>query len=215
MKKLIAIAVAAICLVSASFALDLELGGKAILGRNMENGTWKENLANAKVDQTFDFGGSAYVHASLFGMMGIQAEANYIQSSMNFATKDENGKPVEEKYETKTLDLAPMLWWDLQIWKLDIGCGVGPNFSIPLQELGQIKSAKKDDFKLGLVAGADAKFYLTKNIGLVLSGRYIQEWDKKEVPIEVNGFDTGAGYPTLEVGRKNLYGGVGLELKLL
>ena len=41
MKKIIAMAVAAICLVSASFALDLEFGARAILGRNLDDGTFK------------------------------------------------------------------------------------------------------------------------------------------------------------------------------
>ena len=44
MKKIIAMAVAAVMMVSAASALDLEFGARAILGRNLDDGTFKEML---------------------------------------------------------------------------------------------------------------------------------------------------------------------------
>ena len=44
MKKIIAMAVAAVCLVSATFALDFEFGGRAILGRNLGEGSFSHRL---------------------------------------------------------------------------------------------------------------------------------------------------------------------------
>ena len=216
MKKIIAMAIAAICLVSASFALDLEFGARAILGRNLDDGTFKENATKAKEEQTFDFGGGAYANFALFGGLGIQAEANYIKSSIDFKAKDPDTNKYEQvAYELHTLDLAPMVWLNLDLWKFTVGLGAGPNFSIQLPALSDVKTATKDQFTTGLVAGADFKFYLTDHLGLVLSGRYITEFHKKDVEIEVAGYGTGQSYQTFDIGRKTFYGGIGLEWKLL
>lgn len=211
MKKIIAMAVAAVMMVSAASALDLEFGARAILGRNLADGTFKENVAKAKQDDTYDFGFGIYGNFALFGGLGIQAEANYIKSSIKFAKE---GKE-EVQYEMHTLDLSPMLWLNLDLWKFTLGFGVGPNFEIPLASLGDIKNAKKQDFTVGLIAGADFKFYFTDHLGLVLSGRYVTDWQKKDVPIEVNGYNSGATYPSYEFTRKSIYGGLGLEWKII
>ena len=211
MKKIIAMAVAAVMMVSAASALDLEFGGRAILGRNLDSGTFKENMAQAKQDKTYDFGFGIYGNFALFGGLGIQAEANYIKSSIKFAKE---GKE-EVQYDMHTLDLSPMLWLNLDLWKFTLGFGVGPNFEIPLASLGDIKNAKKQDFTVGLIAGADFKFYFTDHLGLVLSGRYVTDWQKKDVPIEVNGYNSGATYPSYEFTSKSIYGGLGLEWKII
>ena len=207
MKKIIAMAVAAVLMVSAASALDLEFGGRAILGRNLDSGTFKENMAAAKQDKTYDFGFGIYGNFALFGGLGIQAEANYIKSSMTFEKEGRTNVP----YEMHMLDLAPMLWLNLDLWKFTIGLGVGPDFAIQVNSVGDVKNAKKQDFKLGLITGADFKFYFTKHLGLVLSGRYIMDWDKHE--IEVYGVNTGV--PEYTFNRKSLYGGLGLEFKLI
>ena len=210
MKKIIAMAVAAVFMVSATFALNLEFGGRAILGRNLDSGSFKENVAAAKQDKTYDFGFGLYGNFALFGGLGIQAEANYVKSSITFA---KDGKD-EVQYDMHTLDLSPMIWLNLDLWKLTIGFGAGPNFEIPLASLGDIKNAKKQDFTVGLISGADVKFYFTDHLGLVLSGRFICDWKKKDVPIEVNGYQLGdATYPSYSFARRTLYGGLGLEFK--
>ena len=211
MKKIIAMAVAAVMMVSAASALDLEFGARAILGRNLDSGTFKENMAAAKQDKTYDFGFGVYGNFALFGGLGIQAEANYIKSSIKFAKEGRE----EVQYEMHTLDLSPMLWLNLDLWKFTLGFGVGPNFEIPLASLGDIKNAKKQDFTVGLIAGADFKFYFTDHLGLVLSGRYVTDWQTKDVPIEVNGYNSGATYPSYEFTRKSIYGGLGLEWKII
>ena len=208
MKKIIALAIAAVCFVGTTFALDLEVGGRVILGRNLAEGTFKENASAAKEDKTYDFGGGAYVNFALFGCLGIQAEANYIKISMNFTKQ---GDSRETTYEIHTLDLSPMLWLNLDLWKFTLGFGVGPNFSIPVMSLSDATKAKKEDFTVGLIAGADFKFYFTDHLGIVLSGRYITDWDKKN--IEVYGRDTGI--PEYTFDRKTIYGGLGLEWKII
>jgi len=216
MKKLIAVAIAAVCMVSAGFALDLEFGARAILGRNLSDGSFSEEVTDAKQDGTFDFGGGAYANFALFGGLGIQAEANYVKSSVNFKAKnEETGKYDQVDYELHTLDLAPMVWLNLDLWKLTIGFGAGPNFSIPVASLGDVKGAKKEQFTTGLIAGADFKFYFTKHLGLVLSGRYVMEWTKKDVVLEAYGQSVNTGIPEYSFDRKTIYGGLGLEFKLI
>ena len=214
MKKIISMAVAAVLLVSATFALDLEVGGRGILGRNLDEG-FKEEYAKAKDEGTFDYGFGVYGNFALLGGLGIQAEANYITSHVDFKMKDDQGNPSTLKYDISTLDLSPMLWLNLDLWKFTVGLGAGPNFSIQLPALSDVKTATKDQFTTGLVAGADFKFYLTDHLGLVLSGRYITEFHKKDVEIEVAGYGTGQSYQTFDIGRKTFYGGIGLEWKLL
>ena len=211
MKKIIAIAITAICLVSASFALDLEFGGRAILGRNIApDGEWSKAVEEAKVDKTFDFGGGAYANFALFGGLGIQAEANYVKSSITF--NDDSNDQIN--YDLHTLDLSPMVWLNLDLWKLTIGFGAGPNFSIPVAAISDVAKATKQDFQTGLIAGADFKFYVTKHLGVVLSGRYIMEFEKKNVEIDVEGYKVDTNIPKYSYNRRTVYGGLGLEYKL-
>ena len=55
MKKIIAMAVTAVLLLSATFALDFEVGARGILGRNLDSGSFADNYQSAKEDKTFDF----------------------------------------------------------------------------------------------------------------------------------------------------------------
>ena len=215
MKKIISMAVAAVLMVSALSALELEFGARGILGRNLDNGkSLKDNYELAKADKTFDAGFSVYGMFALFGNLGIQAEANYIRSEKDFKVKEGN-KYVTKEYELHTLDLAPMVWLNLPLGKLALGLGAGPNFSIPVASVGEVKNATKDQFTVGLIAGTDFKFYFTDHLGLVLSGRYITDWTKKTVTIDAYGQSMDTGIPEYSFNRKTIYGGIGLELKLL
>ncbi len=209
MKKLIAMAVAAVCLVSATFALDFEIGARGIMGYNMAlDSDLKTEYSKAKAEKVYDAGFGVYTNFALFGGLGIQAEANYIQSSMDF---NDTSSGETTPYEVRTLDLAPMVWLNLDLWKLTLGFGAGPNFSIPIGTTiaGDLRNAKKDDFKMGYIVGADFKFYFTDHLGLVLSGRYIGEVEEREV--ELYGVKTGV--PEYIPARKTVYGGLGVEWK--
>lgn len=209
MKKIIAVAITSVLMLTAVFALDFEIGARGILGRNFDSGSFSDNLNAAKEDKTFDLGAGVYANFALFGGLGIQAEANYVRSSIKFA--QEGAQNVQ--YDMHILDLSPMLWLNLDLWKFTIGFGAGPDFEIPLASLGDITNAKKQDFTVGLIAGADFKFYFTDHLGLVLSGRFVCDWNKRNVPITVNGYYTGSSYPAYEFARRTLYGGLGLEFK--
>ena len=209
MKKIIAMAVTAVLLVSATFALNFEVGARGILGRNLDGGSVSENFAAALQDKTFDFGFGAYANLSILGGLGVQAEANYVKSSITFT-----GNGNQNEYSMHILDLSPMLWLNLDLWKFEFGFGAGPNFEIPLASLSDITTAKKEDFTVGLIAGVDVKFYFTKHLGVVASGRFVCDFNKREIPIEVFGHNSGGTYPSYELTRKTLYGGLGLEFRL-
>lgn len=211
MKKTFAMVFSVIFLLSVSFALDFEIGARGILGRNLSGGSFADNYNAAKEDKTFDFGFGAYVNFAFLGGFGIQAEANYVKSSISFS----KAGAQNVQYDMHILDLSPMAWLNLDIWKFTLGFGVGPNFEIPLVSLGDIVNAKKQDFTVGLITGLDFKFYFTKKFGIVLSGRFVCDFNKKDVPIEVNGYQIGGtSYPSYSFSRKTLYGGLGLEFKL-
>ncbi len=215
MKKIIALALASIMFASSTFALGLGIGGKAIIGRNVAEGeTVKGALTSATTENNFDFGGSLYVNLSLLGGLGAQVEANFINSSVNFeSTKTDGSKPETEKYEKMLFDIAPMVWWNIDLWKLRIGLGAGPNFSITVNSLSDLTTATKDSFTMGVCAGADVRFYITNHLGIVVSGRYVGEFTPKTNTVEVAGLDV-ADYPTYETQRQTLYGGIGAEFKL-
>ncbi len=204
MKKIIAMAVTAVLLVSASFALNFEVGARGILGRNLDSGSFAEEWNKAREDKTFDFGFGAYANLSILGGLGVQAEANYVKSSVNFGNSIQN-----VDYDMHILDLSPMLWLNLDLWKFEFGFGAGPNFEIPLASLGEVWNAKKEDFTVGLIAGVDVKFYFTKHLGVVASGRFLCDFNKRDIPVL-----PGINAPNLEFTRKTLYGGLGLEFKL-
>lgn len=225
MKKLIALAVAAVTLVSATFALDFEIGGRFFMGTNLGKTTLLEvkndpsnELTNINLDSALDYGFGAYANFALFGGLGVQGEANLTKGSASLKGLV-SGKKAE-KYEIWTLDLPVMVWANFDLWKFTIGAGAGVNFSCDLQS-GGLKSlynqvslnAKDNMFRTGFVCGADAKFYFTKHLGLVASGRFVMDFKKKDVPVSVENTDSSISIPTIEFSRRSLYGGIGLEWK--
>ena len=207
MKKIIALAIVAISMVSASFALDFSIGARGIGGMNLDPA---DSVNNAKVekDAVYDFGFGVNANFALLGSLGLQGEANFITSKGKFDDLT-NSKTVE--YDTILMDMPVMLWLNLDLWKFTLGIGAGPNFSATLNEYSEIE-AMSDRFKVGICAGVDGKFYLTNHLGLVASIRYIMDFQKTSVPIEVQGQEV-ASYPSVEYTRKSLYGGLGLEWK--
>ena len=207
MKKIIALAIVAVSMVSASFALDFSIGARGIAGMNLDPA---ESVNNAKVekDAVYDFGFGVNANFALLGSLGLQGEANFITSKGKFDDLT-NSKTVE--YDTILMDMPVMLWLNLDLWKFTLGFGAGPNFSATLNEYSEIE-AMSDRFKVGICAGVDGKFYLTNHLGLVASIRYIMDFQKTSVPIEVQGVNVGE-YPSVEYTRKSLYGGLGLEWK--
>lgn len=214
MKKIISVFVVALSLVAYSFALDFSIGGKAILGTNFAaDEDLKDSLTGkfANKDTTYDFGGGVYANFALLGSLGVQAEVNVINSSIKF---HELNTPETSEYSSLNLDIPVMVWLNLDLWKLTFGFGAGVNFNSEIAEFSAAKNLTKDSFTMGFAAGADVKFFITNNLGIVASARFVCEFEKKEVPVTIDGFgDTGLNYPTVEFPRRTLYGGLGVEWK--
>ncbi len=222
MKKIITSIIIAMTMVASSFALDFSIGAKGVLSTNLDpesKVSFKDTYTNLKTNPVFDGGFGVFANFALLGGLGVQAEANFITSNVNFALED--NKVAD--YESLVMDVPVMLWLNLPIWKLSLGLGAGVNFSTELNRsvegsAGYVQQIKENQFKMGFVAGADFKIYFTKHLGLVMGGRYIIDFNKTTVPLVGDG-DTGIGAvdelerPSIEFTRKNLTGGVGLEFK--
>ena len=222
MKKIITSIIIAMTMVASSFALDFSIGAKGVLSTNLDpesKVSFKDTYTNLKTNPVFDGGFGVFANFALLGGLGVQAEANFITSNVNFAL--EENKVVD--YESLVMDVPVMLWLNLPIWKLSLGLGAGVNFSTELNRsvegsAGYVQQIKENQFKMGFVAGADFKIYFTKHLGLVMGGRYIIDFNKTTVPLVGDG-DTGIGAvdelerPSIVFTRKNLTGGVGLEFK--
>lgn len=224
MKKIITSIIIAMTMVVSSFALDFSIGAKGVLSTNLDpeskvSDSVSNKFSNLKTNPVFDGGFGVFANFALLGGLGVQAEANFITSNVNFALED--NKVAD--YESLVMDVPVMLWLNLPIWKLSLGLGAGVNFSTELNRsvegsAGYVQQIKENQFKMGFVAGADFKIYFTKHLGLVMGGRYIIDFNKTTVPLVGDG-DTGIGAvdelerPSIEFTRKNLTGGVGLEFK--
>ena len=236
MKKIIALAIIAVSMVSASFALELEIGAKVIGGQNVADGsTAADTVKNLNADSHFQYGGAAYLNFALFGGLGLQLEPTIIKGSVSFqGEKDVDGtvNVYTADYDALTLDVPLMVWLNLDLWKLTIGFGGGVDFSMDLnrnesywsqvanraqQERNKAASEGLAKMSFAWIAGVDTKFYLTDHLGLVASARYIMDIKKKDVPVTVGAgnmeVNTGVTYPTIEYGRRFLYGGIGVEFK--
>ena len=236
MKKIIALAIIAVSMVSASFALELEVGAKLIGGQNVADGsTAADTVKNLNADSHFQYGGAAYLNFALFGGLGLQLEPTIIKGSVSFqGEKDVDGtvNVYTADYDALTLDVPLMVWLNLDLWKLTIGFGGGVDFSMDLnrnesywsqvanraqQERNKAASEGLAKMSFAWIAGVDTKFYLTDHLGLVASARYIMDIKKKDVPVTVGAgnmeVNTGVTYPTIEYGRRFLYGGIGVEFK--
>lgn len=219
MKKILVLVLTAMCFAASAFALDFEVGVKGNFGNNVGDGqTAQDVVKNLDTSSDFQFGGSAYVHVSLLGL-GVQIEPSIVKSTVNFSS---SAFTETQTYDAMIFDLPVMLWGNINIWKLSVGAGAGVNISAEMknnssyfeQATTAIEDAIANPLCLGLVAGLDAKFYITDHIGIVTSARYIMDLTKRDVTVVVDGYDTGITYPTLEYARRYLYGSVGVEFKL-
>ena len=182
MKKIITSIIIAMTMVASSFALDFSIGAKGVLSTNLDpesKVSFKDTYTNLKTNPVFDGGFGVFANFALLGGLGVQAEANFITSNVNFALED--NKVAD--YESLVMDVPVMLWLNLPIWKLSLGLGAGVNFSTELNRsvegsAGYVKQIKENQFKMGFVAGADFKIYFTKHLGLVMGGRYIIDFNK-------------------------------------
>lgn len=224
MKKIFVSIVIALTMVASSFALDFSIGAKGLLSTNLDPDSeisYSNVNASLKTDSIYDGGFGIFANFALFGLLGVQAEANFSKYNVDFKPDIDYMDTSIIEYDSFIMDIPVMLWLNLKVWKIAVGAGAGVNFSTelksPTEDSGYIDQVKNNKFNIGFVTGADLKIYFTKHLGLVMGGRYTVDLNKRMVEIDVTpGIDIdvpGVKKPVIEFTRKNLCGNVGLEFK--
>lgn len=223
MKKIILAAILAVGMVSSTFALNLSLGVKGLLGANV--GTSVEGAiadvtsiaGDPEARTNLLYGGGAYVDFSLLGPLGLQLGANIGQNKVTVT--DDAGNEVST-YKELLLDIPLLIWADLKLGPIGLGLGIGPNLSFSLGTDYSIAGATEAVKELlpeisvnkavwGITAGANAKIYFNKHLGLVAGGSYTLDLQKKEINLA-----TIQAGPLIEFKRSVLYANLGLECKI-
>lgn len=226
MKKLLAVLICAVTMVSSTFALGFCVGAKGFLGTDFDTNADIKQQAQAitklNANSDLDFGFGAYTNLTLFAGLGVQAEANLTRGKTTFNVMKQGVDTFEaQELSVWTLDIPLMVWLRGELGPFQLGFGAGPNFAfnIPAGDFKSLYDKTRTDiannvFTMGVCIGADAKFFFNKHLGLVVGARYINDFMKTDVPVVVAGYDTGSSYPTVAISRKALYANVGLEFKL-
>lgn len=230
MKKIIAIAISAVLMAASTFALGLSAGVKGDIGQTMGN-EWaqvKSDVMAINMNSEFDFGFGGFVNVDIINGLGIMTECDVVKSKIQFTGAKADEATDKDKWTTKDydvwmIDVPVMIWNNVDIWKFRLGMGVGVNFSFNLDAEDRAsfenvyEKAKsvytEKNFIMGAVAGIDGTFFITDNIGLVSSVRYIGNFEKTTANYPIEGTD-GVDYPSVKFNRNSFYGGLGVVVKV-
>ena len=194
MKKLIAMAAAAVCLISSTFALNISVGGRAMLGVNLG--------ADYSGFEGIVGGGGAFFNLELLGGFGFQGEANIVTNQIEISPQDRTLTTTDYSI----VDLPFMFWYNLKLGNLVVGGGAGLNFS----------SFSNDDvnnqMNVGVAAGANLKYLFSDHFGLVFGAHSVFDF-LPTVTVTSSGKKTTYTANGPEYTRKSIYGTVGLEYR--
>ena len=210
MKKLLGILIVATTLISSTFAFSLAVGGRGLVGGRLDT---IQNAAQTK-GAGLSLGGGVNVNLELFGGLGAQAEANFVNNTL----ADGNTKVT-------LVDLPIMAWYQLNLFKdtIGIGFGIGPNFSNIFTDFNTLVKDvpnlnDKNKWNTGLAIGAAFKIFFgeKKHVGLVLGANAVFDFTANEF---FNALSQPGGenkknalFGNSEDGkRKEIYGTIGLE----
>ena len=87
MKKIFISIVIALTMVASSFALDFSIGAKGLLSTNLDPDSeisYSNVNASLKTDSIYDGGFGIFANFALFGLLGVQAEANFSKYNVDF-----------------------------------------------------------------------------------------------------------------------------------
>lgn len=221
MKKIITLAVIMTNLLASSFALTLSVGGTGFLGTDIAENTATTEIAsevkNVRLDTNLNYGFGLYGNLSVFGGLGVQVEANLTKGSTSINGLSEGNV---SDYDTWILDIPVMLWDNFSIGPLVVGLGAGLNFSFDLASgdmsslFAQAKASYSDDnYRTGFAGGANVKFYLGQNLGIVAKGLFIADFNPKTVELAVENYAVSGETLSISYTRRSLYGAIGLEYK--
>lgn len=220
MKKFITLAVMMTSLLSSSFALGLSVGVTGFLGSDIAENTATTEIANevknVTLDTNLNYGFGLYGNLAILNGLGVQVEANLTKGSTSINGLTEG---TVSDYDTWILDVPVMLWDNFTFGPIAVGLGAGVNFSFDLASgdmsslFSQAKASySNDNYRTGFAGGANVKFYLGDNLGIVAKGLFIADFDPKTVELSVEDYASGET-PSISYTRRSLYGAVGLEYK--
>lgn len=193
MKKLIVLAVAAICFISSASALNISVGGRAMLGGNIG--------ADYSGFKGIVGGGGAYFNLDLFNGFGFQGELNVVTNKIEFSKNETSITTTDYSF----VDFPFMFWYNMDLSKIVAGGGIGLNF-------GSFTDNGDNKMNVGLAAGANVKFYFADHFGIVLGAHGVFDM-LPSVTITSSGKSTTYKANSPEFKRKSIYGTAGLEYR--
>lgn len=198
MKKILSIFAAAFLLVTSTFALDLTVGGRIMLGGNFGN----ENPAS----NGFIMGPSLYANLDLINGFGLQGEVNLTSSTITTGENSITFTPCE------IIDIPLMLWFNNTMERISIGGGAGVNLSLYTND--KYVTSNNNKLNLGFAAGVDLKYLITQNLGLVLGTNVVLDFMPTQ-QITGNDGSTTIVFGSSNGARKAIYGTLGIEYRLM
>lgn len=194
MKKLISVFVLAFTLITSSFALDIAVGARGMLGGNIgEDYSGFEGIVG---------GGGAYINLDLFWGLGFQGEVNVVTNKIEVSL--ENQSVTTTDYEI--VDFPVMLWYNLDLLAVELGGGIGLNFST------FSNSELEDTNNIGLAAGVNFKLFISDHFGLVFGAHGVFDF-LPTITVTTDGDTTTYTANGPSYTRKSIYGTAGLEFR--
>ena len=198
MKKILSVLIIAATMITSSFALGLSLGGRGLIGGNIDN----VKTAVKSKGEGLVYGGGAFVNLEIFGGLGVQAEANFVSNQ------------IGGEKNINMVDIPLMAWYNLNLFDIfSIGLGAGVNFStITNNVFHDIKNI--NTWNTGLAVGANIKFYFNKHFGIVLGANGVFDFTKRSNEEIATDVMNGQEAKFLNTERQSIYGTLGAEFKL-
>ena len=147
MKKILALALTALVAVSSTFALDMSIGLKGIVGGD-----------NSSPKGT-DLGGGIDINLNIWKGLGVQIESNIITSKITGTGSE--GLTLQDNLN---VNIPVIAWYNMDFTHFGFGTGLGVNCSLA----GKHTEVQSSAFKMGLAAGANVRWHITPNVALVL-----------------------------------------------
>ena len=189
MKKIISVLFGTMILVASTFAMELSVGLKGNIGGDA---TPVDGVA---------LGGGVYVNLDLINGFGIQFEGDITTCKI----KNDDGLVIAN---SALINLPVMAWYNHNFKQFAICGGAGLNAS--MVSMNSVENSS--DLKMTLAAGLNAKFFFTKNFGIVIGGFGTLDALPTIVSTKANG-KTKYNLTTTDFSRNSLCGFIGAEYK--
>lgn len=190
MKKIISVFAVAAVLVSSTFAFDMNIGLKGLMGA--DNSGTDGVLAGGGVDLNLD----------LYKGLGVQIESNIITTALSSG----DGLNCENHF---TVNIPVMGYYNFRYKMFGLGAGAGINCSIS----DTVTQPDGSNIKFGLASGLNAKIYLNDNFAIVLGATGTLDCLPTLVKSS-SGSSTNYKFEKSDFSRNSIYGSLGLMYRL-